>query len=115
MAYSAAFKPSGLTYALSVGATTTPATTPTGFAGGGNVARVVNSGATDVLIIFGIGVQTAVLPVTGAPPTGIAGTVVKAASVAYIDGVAGADSFAAIGSAAGPGIVYVQKGDGNGP
>lgn len=115
MAYSGAFKPNTPTYALSVGAASVPATAPTGFAGGGSVARVVNSGATDVLIVFGVGAQTAVLPVTGAPPSGQSGTVVKAASIAYIDGVGSADSFAAIGSAAGPGIVYVQKGDGNGP
>lgn len=115
MAYAAAFKPNTLTYALSVGAASVPATVPVGFAFGGSVARVVNSGATDVLIVFGVGAQTAVLPVTGAPPTGQNGTIVKAGSVAYIDGVGGADSFAAIGSAAGPGVVYVQKGDGNGP
>lgn len=115
MAYASAFKPSGATYALSIGATTVPATQPTGFAGGGQVARVVNSGSTNVFVVFGSGVQTAVLPVTGAPPTGLAGTMVKSNSVAYIDGVGTADSFAAIGDAAGPSIIYVQKGDGNGP
>lgn len=107
---------SSLTYALSVGAATTPATVPTGFSSGGGVARIVNTGATNVQVVFGVGVQTAVLPVTGAPPTGQAGVMVKAGSPGtYIDIPANADSFAAIGDAAGPSIIYVQRGEGNGP
>lgn len=113
--YAGAWKPNSLAFALSVGAASVPATLPVGFAGDGAVARVVNSGATNVLVVFGVGAQTAVLPVTGAPPTGQSGVMVKAGSVAYVDGVGAADSFAAIADAAGPGIIYVQKGDGNGP
>lgn len=116
MAAPGSFRPSGaLTYALSVGNVTAPATTPTGFVGGGSVARVVNSGATNVQIIFGVGVQTAVLPVTGAPPTGQPGTMCKSGSTTYIDLPAQSDSFAAIGDAAGPSVIYVQRGEGNGP
>lgn len=115
MAYAGSFKPTGLTYALSVPATTAPATLPVGFASGGSTARIVNSGTTNVFVVFGTGAQVAVLPASGAPPTGQSGVMVKGSSVAYIDGVGAADSFAGIGDAAGPSIIYVQKGDGNGP
>lgn len=106
---------SSLTYALSIGAASVPATTPVGFIGGGSVARIVNSGATNVQVVFGVGAQTAVLPVTGAPPTGQGGVLVRANSVTYFDLPANADSFAAIADAAGPSIIYVQRGEGNGP
>lgn len=115
MSVAASWRPSGLTYALSVGATTTPATTPTGFSSGGGTVRVVNSGATNVFVAFGTGAQTAVLPASGAPPTGQNGVMCKSGSVTYFDAPATADSFAAIGDAAGPGIIYVQRGEGTGP
>jgi hypothetical protein len=126
MAYASAFKPNTLTYALSVANSNTPARQPVGF-NGGQVARVYNSGATDVAIAFysfangtpGLNLAgadpTLVFPVTGSPPTGQPSTVVAKGTVAFIDGVGASDSFVAFGSAAGPSIVYVTKGDGNGP
>lgn len=115
MAYAGSWKANTLTYALSVGVASVAATLPVGFVGGGSTARIVNTGSTNVFVVFGVGAQVAVLPVTGAPPTGQNGVMVRATSVAYADGVGSADSFAAIGDGAGPAIIYVQKGDGNGP
>lgn len=118
MSFAASWRPSpqALTYALSVTAASVPATTPAGFTAGGGTVRVVNTGATNVLIVFGAGAQSAVLPVTGAPPVGQVGVMVPAGSKGtYFDIQASADSFAAIGDGAGPSIVYVQRGEGTGP
>lgn len=117
MSFAASWRPSpqAFTYALSVTAASVPATTPTGFTAGGGTVRIVNTGTTNVQVVFGTGVQTAVLPVTGAPPAGQFGVLVRAGSVTYIDIPANADSFAAIGDGAGPSSIYVQRGEGTGP
>jgi hypothetical protein len=127
MSQASAFRPQSLVYARSVANANTVARQPAGFATGGPVARVYNSGATDVAIAFynftngtpGLNAAGAdpvlVFPVDGAPPTGQPSTVVAKGTVAFIDGVSTSDSFVAFGSAAGPGIIYVSKGDGNGP
>lgn len=119
-----------LAYALSVPATQADATTPAGFAGGGDQVSIYNSGATDVLVAFyknASGKPTLVFPVTGSPPTGegagaptsptlaegrTAVVVPKGARIQVSVGIL-VDSFSAIGSAAGPSIVYVQRGDGS--
>lgn len=117
MSFSASWRPSpqALTYALSVTAASVPATSPIGFTAGGGTVRIVNTGTTNVQIVFGVGPQTAALPVTGAPPVGQFGVMVKAGSVTYFDIQASADSFAAIGDGAGPSTIYVQRGEGTGP
>jgi hypothetical protein len=124
-------------YALSVGAAQVTARQPVNFSLGGGTVRLVNTGATAVLITFynfplnNSTDPTLTFPVTGAPPVGqptvgaIAGPytstmLVPAAagslgSVNYLDIPGQCDSFAAIGSAAGPSIIYVQRGEGNGP
>ena len=111
---------SSLTYSLSaIGVASVPATLPVGFIGGGSVARIVNSGPAtdaDVFVVFGTGAQTAVFPVTGAPPVGQGpGVLAKANATTYYDLPAQADSFAAIALAAGPSTIYVTRGEGNGP
>lgn len=114
-----------LVFALSVAATQVNATTPVGFANGGNQCSLYNSGATDVLVSFyknADGVPTLTFPVTGAPPVGSgpgtgpnagACTVIPKGARIQVSIPAGCDSFAAIGSAAGPSIIYVQRGDGS--
>lgn len=106
---------SSLAYALSVTNASVAATLPVGFVGGGGVARVSNSGASNVFVVFGVGVQTAVLPATGAPPVGQAGFMCLKGNTTYVDIPANCDSFAAIGDAAGPSVIYVHRGEGNGP
>jgi len=54
-------------------------------------------------------------PVDGAPPTGQPVIIIAPGATAFFDIPANADSFAAIGSAAGPTIIYVQRGTGVGP
>lgn len=110
-----AFTPQGLTYARSVGNTQVNAVQPVGFASGGKTALIYNSGATDILILFyanAAGTPTLTFPVDGAPPTGQAGTVIEKGTTQSLNIPANADSFACIGSAAGPGIIYVQRGEG---
>jgi len=103
-------------YALSVGSTQVDATTPAGFNNGGNQAVVYNSGSTDVLVAFyknSAGVPTLTFPTSGSPPVGESGTVVPKGARVQVSIDFNADSFAAIGSAAGPSIIYVQRGDGS--
>lgn len=114
-----------LVYARSIGVTQVNATTPTGFKQGGNQCKIYNSGATDILVTFysnAAGAPTLVFPVDGAPPVGepvnagrqdVASTIVPKGVEKQISIPLTADSFAAIGSAAGPGIIYVQRGDGS--
>lgn len=103
-------------YALSVGAAQADATSPVGFVNGGGQYVVYNSGATDVLVAFyknANGKPTLTFPVSGAPPVGEAGTIIPKGDRVQVSGPIDADSFSAIGSAAGPSIIYVQRGDGS--
>lgn len=113
-----------MVYALSVAATSVAARQPVGFAGGGNQCKIKNSGTIPVMVAFykynGSADPTLVFPVTGAPPVGENGAQALAAAVVLLAGEVAqisipnnADSFAAIGSAAGPSIIYVQRGDGS--
>ena len=116
--------PQSLAFSRSVTAVTTLATQPTGFAQGGNNYRVINSGALPILIVFynfTLGTPnvntpgtnpTLVFPVDGNPPVGQVGVVIPAGADEIIQGVANADSFAAIGQAAGPTLIFVQRGEG---
>lgn len=114
MSVAASWRPgSSLTYALTVTAASTPNTTPAGFTSGGGTAKIVNTGAQNVFVVFGVGAQTAVLPASAA--AGQSGTMVKAGSTAYVDIPANADSFAGIADSAGNNTIYVQRGEGNGP
>ncbi len=97
------------TVALSVTASNSQATTPTGFKQGGTACRIYNSGSTAVCVVFGVGAQTAVLPVAGTPS---AGYVIAPGAVEIVSIPANSDSFAAIGTAAGPSVIYVLRGDG---
>lgn len=97
------------TFALSVTAANSQATAPAGFAQGGAAAQIYNSGANLVQIVFGVGAQVAVLPTPGAPT---AGYTIAPGALLVVGIPANADSFAAIGSAAGPAVVYVTRGDG---
>lgn len=113
-------------FARSIPATQANAIQPAGFASGGGQCKIYNSGATDILVAFwkhADGDPSLTFPVDGAPPTGQgAGSPVDGQAVVTIvpKGVEkqisiplGADSFGAIGSAAGPSIIYVQRGDGS--
>lgn len=115
-------------FALSIGATQVDATVPVGFAGGGGQVKISNSGATDILIAFYKNADTKptlTFPVTGAPPVGQGGqttsyadgqfcaTLVLHGTEKQISVPLACDSFSAIGSAAGPSIIYVQRGDGS--
>lgn len=114
MSVEASWRPgSALTFATSIGAISVASTTPAGFTSGGGTVRIINSGTTNVQIVFGVGAQVATLPIAGTPA---AGTMVRGGAPAtYIDIPANADSFAAIGDAAGPSILYIQRGEGTGP
>ena len=112
-------------FALSVAATHIDATQPVGFAHGGDQLKIYNSGTTDVLVAVysnSAGAPTLAFPVSGAPPVGVNGgsgrtdivvTMVPTGAEKQISMPATADSFAAIGSAAGPSIIYLQRGDGS--
>jgi len=113
-----------LVYALSVGSTVVDATVPIGFASGDGQCIIYNSGATDVLVAFyknTDGAPALTFPVTGAPPVGqgvpseqhAVATVVPKGARIQVSIPLSADSFAAIGSATGPSIIYVQKGTGS--
>lgn len=114
-----------LVYALSVAATQANATTPTGFANGDGQVKISNSGTTTVLVAFyknSEGAPTLTFPVTGSPPTGqgagnppqhTAATVVLPGQEKQISVPVTTDSFSAIGSAAGPSVIYVQRGTGS--
>lgn len=110
-----AFTPQGLVYARSVGATQVNAIQPVGFTQGEAGVIIYNSGSTDVLVVFFVnanGVPTLTFPVDGSPPTGQAGYMVGKGTTQTFKIPANVDSFAAIGSAAGPSIIYVQRGCG---
>lgn len=109
-------------YALSVAAAQVNATLPVNFNIGGGQCKIYNSGATDVLVTFyknANGAPTQVFPLTGAPPVGYTAgrdtvtTVVPKGVEKQVSITIDADSFAAIGSGAGPSIIYVQRGDGS--
>lgn len=97
------------TFALSVTGSNSQATTPAGFSSGGVAGRIYNSGSVAVQIVFGIGAQTAVLSVPGTPQPGY---VIAPGAVEVVGIPANADSFAAIGTGAGPSVIYVTRGDG---
>lgn len=111
-----AFNPKkSLAYARSITAAQVNAVQPAGFVTGGISVLITNKGPADVLFAAYLnanGAPTLVFPVDGAPPTGQPGTVVPAGATMVIAIPANADSFAAIGSAAGPSLIYVQRGDG---
>jgi len=111
-----AFNPKkNLTYARSITAAQVNATTPVGFASGGTACAVYNSGPNDVLFaayLNSAGAPTLVFPVDAGPPAGSVGHVVPKGARVVIQIPANADSFAAIGSAAGPALIYVQRGEG---
>lgn len=115
-------------FARSVPATQVNAIQPAGFASGDGQVKVYNSGSTDVMVAFWAhadGDPTLTFPVDGAPPTGQGagqpGTQVHGATATIVPkGVekqisipVTADSFGAIGSGAGPSIIYVQRGTGS--
>lgn len=124
MAISGTWRPSrNLVYARSVAAANVASRQPGGFAGGGPVAKVQNRGATDVLITFYSFATlsadpTTAFPVDGSPPVGTGGgnsqvsALVPAGGTVFVDGVGQSDSFTAIGAAAGPSLIYVQRGEG---
>lgn len=104
-------------YARSITASQVNSVSPLLFANGGAYARVYNSGATDILFQAyrtGAGTPSLAFPVDAAPPvaTSPGAVVIKAGETRVFGIPADADSFAAIGSAAGPGVIYVQRGDG---
>lgn len=111
---------SNLTYARSITNAQVNAVTPTGFAQGGREMLVYNSGATPVMVVAYNsklaagqgGTPTLVFPVDGTPPTGQPGTIVPPGDIMVIGIRSDADSFAAIGLAAGPSLIYVQRGEG---
>ena len=110
-----AFTPQGLSYARSITASQVNAVQPTGFASGGNSCQVYNGGSVAICFLAyanAAGTPTLVFPVDGAPPTGEPGTVVAPGVTIVLQIPANADSFAAIGSAAGPSLIYVQRGEG---
>lgn len=105
-----------LVYALSVGATQADAVNPIGFSQGGSQFSIYNSGSTDVFVQFYVGATppTLTFPVTGSPPVGQGpGVVVPKGARIQVSARADATSFSAIGQAAGPSIIYVQRGDGS--
>lgn len=115
-------------YARSITASQVNAIQPAGFVNGDGQVKVYNSGSTDILVAFWAhadGDPTLVFPVDGAPPTGqgagqpgaqksgAAATIVPKGVEKQISIPASADSFGAIGSGAGPSIIYVQRGTGS--
>lgn len=114
-------------YARSITASQVNAIQPVGFANGGGQVKIANS-STTVQVLVGFwkhadGDPTLVFPVDGAPPTGqnagnptdgqAAATFVLPNQEKQISIPVGCDSFGAIGSAAGPTLIYVQRGDGS--
>lgn len=109
-------------FPLSVGSAQADATTPAGFTNGGDQGKVYNSGSTDVFVCFysnSKGKPALTFPVSptaqnaGASRPDAAVTIVPKGVEKQISIPATADSFSAIGSAAGPSIIYVQRGDGS--
>lgn len=111
---------SNLTYARSITAAQVNAIKPVGFTQGGREMLVYNSGAVAVMVAAfnstlaaGQGGQpTMVFPADGAPPTGQPGTIVPPGGYVVIGIRSDADSFCAIGQAAGPSLIFVQRGEG---
>lgn len=111
---------SNLTYARSITAAQVNALKPAGFTQGGREMLVWNSGTVAVMVAAYNstlaagqgGTPTMVFPVDGAPPTGEPGTIVPPGAIMVIGIRSDADSFAAIGAAAGPSVIYVQRGEG---
>ena len=102
-------------YARSITASQVNAVTPAGFAQGGISCSVYNSGPNDVLFAAynnAAGTPTLTFPVDAGPPVGQTGQVIPKGTRVVISIPANADSFAAIGSAAGPALIYVQRGEG---
>lgn len=110
-----------LVYARSITAATVAARQPVGFSTGGSCAWVYNSSTTLFLLVtfynFALlGTDpTLTFPVDGGPPTGQPGILIPPNAARFVDNVGAADSFAAIASAAGPTLIYVQRGEGTGP
>lgn len=78
--------------------------------GGGNVLEIVNTSATlFVFCVTGVGAQTAVLITSTQTGPGWA---VAPLGTKRIRIPSGHDSFAAIGSGAGPTAVFITRGDG---
>jgi hypothetical protein len=113
-----------LVYARSITASQVNAIQPVGFANGDGQVKVYNSGSVDVLVAFwnhGDGDPTLTFPVDAGPPvgSGAAGksgwsvTIVPKGVEKQISIPANADSFGAIGQAAGPTLIYVQRGTGS--
>ena len=113
-------------YARSITASQVNAITPTGFANGGNQVKIANAGTLAVLVAFwkhSDGDPTLTFPADGSPPTGqnagapvdgvACATLVLPGQEKQISIPLGVDSFGAIGSAAGPTLIYVQRGDGS--
>lgn len=116
MSYTRAFGPkANLVYARSITASQVNAVTPAGLKTGGDTWRVYNSSSTIAVIVLPYnnarGTPTLVFPIDGGPPTGEPGVLVAPGQTVNITGFADSDSFAAIGSAAGPSLIYVQRGD----
>lgn len=101
------------TYARSITASQVDAATPVGFVQGGTSCAVYNAGSVDVLFAAYAGAApTLAFPADAAPPVGVAGHVIPAKTRVVIQIPANADSFSAIGQAAGPSLIYVQRGEG---
>lgn len=111
----------GFTYARSITASTVAARQPVGFEIGEGTVRVTNSSATVYIAFMAYSFAVAgadptlTFPVDGSPPVGQSVTIIGPGQTAFFDIPANADSFAAIGSAAGPSVIYVQRGAGVGP
>jgi hypothetical protein len=77
---------------------------------GGNVLEIVNTSATlYVYCVTGVGAQTAVIPASGAIGAGWALAPLETKRIRISPNH---DTFAAIGSGAGPTSVFVSRGDG---
>lgn len=134
MAYAGPFKANNQPVAALASGAGTQGTFRSAFtgaaAGGGGTAKITNTGAVAVFILFynfatAGGDPTLVFPATGTlapittaiPADGryVCGMVPPSTSAStYIDGVSNFDSFAVI-TAASAATVVVQKGEGNGP
>lgn len=94
---------------------------PVGFEIGESTVRVTNSSATVYIAFMAYSFATTqadptlTFPADGSPPVGQGVTIIGPGQTAFFDIPAQADSFAAIGSAAGPTVIYVQRGAGVGP
>ena len=102
------FGQQGLTYALSVGASSGGVAHPVVSA---QKCRIVNTNTTlHVGVTFGVTSATAVLPAAGSPANAI---IVPANSTVIVDVPVGSNYVAMIGSAAGPSLVFFSFGGEN--